>query len=172
MSQEKNIIRDMTAENYDASDQPFDFVEEGRSTAMICEPDDLVRSRASNQLKELGFLVTEVKTSRDALIKMRYHIYDVIMVNELFDCVEPDSNLVLAFLEELPMQVRRRIFVVLTGCGFRTMDNMTAFNRSVNLTINLDNMEEAGDILSRGVAENQAFYQVFIGVLERVETRY
>ncbi len=161
MNEEKTVIQDVASEAYDASEQPFDFVEEGQSTALVCEPDASVRSKMVDGLKETGYLVTVVESAQDALKKMRYHIYDVVVVNENFDCDDPASNTVLVYLEELSMQIRRRIFVALTGSRFRTMDNMTAFNRSVNLTVNLDSTDEIGPIIKRGVAENKAFYHAF-----------
>jgi hypothetical protein len=41
------------------------------------------------------------------------------------------------------------------------MDNMAAFNRSVNLVINLKSIDEAGNIIKQGVADNRAFYHIF-----------
>jgi hypothetical protein len=41
------------------------------------------------------------------------------------------------------------------------MDNMAAFNKSVNLIINLKNINEIEKILRRGLADNKAFYRVF-----------
>ena len=59
------------------------------------------------------------------------------------------------------MTVRRDIFVVMLSVGIGTMDAMTAFKESVNLIINLDNIDGARAILERGIAENEAFYSTF-----------
>jgi len=59
------------------------------------------------------------------------------------------------------MSIRRNIFVTLITNRFRTMDNMAAFNKSVNLIINLKNINEIEKILRRGVADNEVFYRVF-----------
>jgi hypothetical protein len=59
------------------------------------------------------------------------------------------------------MGVRRNIFVILLSGTIRTMDNMAAFARSVNLVINREHMDEAEAIIGRGIADNEAFYQTF-----------
>jgi hypothetical protein len=41
------------------------------------------------------------------------------------------------------------------------MDNMVAFNRSVNLVVNLEDLDEIGKILSGALADHEHFYQVF-----------
>ncbi|UCD32992.1 MAG: hypothetical protein JSV38_03705, partial [Desulfobacterales bacterium] len=58
------------------------------------------------------------------------------------------------------ISIRRNIFVVLLTDRFRTMDYMAAFNKSVNLIINLKNINDIEKILKRGVADNASFYRV------------
>jgi len=43
----------------------------------------------------------------------------------------------------------------------RTMDNMIALNRSVNLIVNVKNVEDIGKILNRGITDNELFYRTF-----------
>jgi hypothetical protein len=50
----------------------------------------------------------------------------------------------------------------------RTMDNMAAFSRSVNSVINLKNIDELGKIIKQGVADNKAFYHVFLETLQKM----
>ncbi len=171
MDEDKKVISSITSETYDASEQPFDFVSEGQETALVCESDKSLQLRTADLLKEAGYLVSPADTGQEALRKMRYHDYDLVVVNELFDCLDSSSNLVLAYLEGLNMKMRRWIYVVLVGSGFRTMDRMTAFNRSVNLTVNIDNIDEIGAILNRGIAEYRSFYSLFEEILAGVEGR-
>ncbi|MCK4985508.1 MAG: hypothetical protein KAS40_08325, partial [Desulfobacterales bacterium] len=51
---------------------------------------------------------------------------------------------------------------------FRTMDNMMALNKSVNLIINIKNVDDLGKILSRGITDNEFFYRVLKGTLKEV----
>lgn len=148
-------------ESYDASDKPFDFVEEEGKTALFCEPDPMIKKAVTPVLDVLEYHVTEVTNSRDALKTMRYHSYDLIVVNEYFDTSDPDANGVLIYLERLNMAIRRNIFVAMISNRFRTMDNMAAFQKSVNMIVNLDNIADFDKILRRGMADFGIFYQVY-----------
>jgi len=149
------------AERYDAAEKPFDFIEEDALTALICEPDPAVREKISSVLELMEYHLTTVGNTREALKKMRYHNYNVIVVNESFDTTSPDTNGVLLFLERLPMSTRRAIFVCLISSRYRTMDHMMALNKSVNMILNMKNINDFGKILSSAITDNDIFYRVY-----------
>ena len=148
-------------EGYSASDKPFDFIEEEGKTALICESETLIREKIKPTLDILEYHINESPSSRDALKKMRYHTYDVIIINEYFDTRDPDANPLLIYLERQPMEIRRNSFVCLLTQRFRTMDQMTAFQRSVNMIVNLRNIDDFDKILQRGMADYGLFFKVF-----------
>ena len=147
--------------SYDASDKPFDFIEEEGLTALLCEQNPLASKTIQNTLNLMDYQITLPENSRDALKRMRYHVYDLIVVNESFDTKNPESNGVLIYLERLSMAVRRKIFVAMVSSRYRTMDNMMAFHASVNLIVNIKNIEDIGKILSRGITDTELFYSVY-----------
>jgi predicted Zn finger-like uncharacterized protein len=149
------------SDGYDASDKPFDFVEEEGKTALLCESDPMIIKAITPVLDVLEYHITQVKNSREALKTMRYHSYDLIVVNEYFDAKNPDANGVLIYLERLHMSVRRNIFLTLITRRFRTMDNMAAFQKSVNMIVNVDNIADFDKILRRGMADFGLFYQAY-----------
>lgn len=157
----KTIIDEVDSETYDASDKPFDFVEEGVETALLCEPDSAVRTKIITALYNMGYHTTAPQLAKDALKQMRFHVFDMIVLNEWFGTQNPDMNNVLKYLDRLNMSIRRNIFVTLITDRFRTMDNMAAFNQSVNLIVNLKNIDEIEKILRRGTADYESFYRVF-----------
>ena len=146
---------------YDASEKPFDFIEEEGDTALICEPDPTVRDKAQQVLGFMEYHLSEANDTRDALKKMRYHLYDLVIVNETFSSRSPDANGVLIYLERLNMKVRRKIFVILLTKRFKTLDQMTGFKKSVNLVININDVDHFEKIISRGLVEHNHFYRVF-----------
>lgn len=154
-------------ETYDAADKPFDFLEAGGATALICEADPERREKIGAALKTLEYRITEAASAKDALKRMRFHVYDVVVIHETFDAANPEDNEVLNYLAGLSMSVRRQIFVAMVTERFRTMDDMAAFTRSVNITINLKNLDDAGTIIKGGVADNRAFYHVFRETLKK-----
>jgi DNA-binding NtrC family response regulator len=168
MEEDKTLLNQVTSESYDAADRPFDFVGEGGATALICEPDPALREKINNGLKEMGYQITMPATAKDALKAMRFHIFDVVVLNELFDTADSQANGVLQCLENMAMTMRRRFFVVLVSDTYRTMDNMAAFNRSVNIVINRKSIDDVGKIIKQGVADNKVFYHVFQETLQKM----
>ena len=157
-----------SSNGYDAAEKPFDFIEEEGLTALVCEANPLVRKTITNALDVLDYQITEAESTRDALKRMRYHNYDLFVINENFDTDNPEANGILLYLERLSMLVRRNMFIALISDRFRTMDNMMALNKSVNLIINSKNIDDIGKILSRGITDNEYFYRVFKGTLKEV----
>jgi CheY-like chemotaxis protein len=153
---------------YDATEKPFDFIEEEGLTALVCESNPLVRKTIIKALEVLDYQITEAESTRDALKRMRYHNYDLFVINENFDTDNPESNGILLYLERLSMLVRRNMFIALVSDRFRTMDNMMALNKSANLIINSKNIDDIGKILSRGITDNEFFYRIFKGTLKEV----
>ena len=167
MEEEKQPVSEVGSDAYDSSDKPFDFVGEDAETALICESDPAMKEKISTAMKTLGYQITESTTARDALKSMRFHVYNVIIVNENFDAADQAGNAVLSYLANLNMSTRRQIFVALVTNQLRTSDNMAAFNKSVNLIVNTANIDDAGAIIKRGVADNNAFYHVFKETLRK-----
>ncbi len=158
---EEALLDEVSTGRYDAEEKPFDFVEEGVETALLCESDPDVRSKISSALTSMGYQTREPESAVAALKQMRFHVFDLVVLNENFDTDDPDKCDVLAYLDRLSMDVRRKIYLVLITDRFRTMDNMVAFNKSVNLVINLKNIDEIEKVLKRGVADNDLFYRVY-----------
>ena len=154
------------SDGYEPSDKPFDFVEEEGKTALLCESDPMIKKTIKPVLDVLEYHITEVKNSREALKTMRYRSYDLIVVNEYFDAKNPDANGVLIYLERLNMAVRRNIFAAMITRRFRTMDNMVAFQKSVNMVVNVDNVADFDKILRRGMADSGLFYQAYKDCLD------
>ena len=161
MSEEKSLSETTTSAEIDYSGRPFGYLNPDRETAMICHQDAAIRDNISKAIKELNFDVVEPSTFKEALRYMRFHIFNVIVIDENFDTDTWEVNYVLNYIENLIMPVRRQIFVVLISETYPTMDNMRAYNKSVNLVINKKEIAEATIILKKEIAENTDFYYLF-----------
>lgn len=155
-------------DSYDATDKPFDFIEEDGKTALLCEYDPEHRKRIIEALNIMEYSTNVADNSRDVLKKMRYHVYDLIVLNEKFDVSGDELNPIMMAIDRLPISTRRNVFVALLSDRFRTMDNMTAFQKSVNLIINTANIGDFGKILSRGITDHEYFYRVFKETLKKL----
>ncbi|MBU4010963.1 MAG: zinc-ribbon domain-containing protein, partial [Proteobacteria bacterium] len=98
---------DVTSDSYDAADKPFDFIEEEGKTALVCESDPEFIKIILEALNLMEFTITVAKNGRDVMKKMRYHVYDTIVLNEKFDNSNPDANPIMFNLERLPIATRR-----------------------------------------------------------------
>lgn len=150
-----------SSEDYDVTERPFDFLEEEGKTALLCEEDSKILKEITTVLEIMDYSITRAKNVRDALRSMKYHTYDMVLVNETFGGSDPDTNGILIYLDRLQMEVRRNIFVGLLTRQFSTMDQMTAFLKSVNLVINIKDIGKIDRILSRGINEFELFYAVY-----------
>lgn len=146
---------------YNPADRPFDFIEEEGKTALVCEHQPQLRNPIVQSLERMDYQITVEDGAREALKRMRYHTYDVVVVDEDFGTDIPDANSVLIYLERLGMAIRRNMFVVMISSRHRTMDEMTALLKSVNLIINSKNIEDFSKIIGRGLTDHLAFYRVY-----------
>ncbi len=164
----KSIIDEMASDTYDAALKPFEFLEEGVETALICEPDEAIIEKIRSALENMNYNITEAPSTRDALKYMRFHTFDLVVLNETFDGGDPGSNYVLNYLGQIPMITRRHVYVVLVGSSNRTGDNMIAFNKSVNLILHHDNLDDFEIILKQSLADNREFYRILNESLKKV----
>jgi predicted Zn finger-like uncharacterized protein len=149
-------------------EKSLDFVEAGVETALICEQDAGVREKIRSILQQMDYHVTVGASARDTMKYMRLRVFDLVFLDENFEGQGPKSNHVLQYLGHQPMGIRRNIFVVLLGNGFRTADNMTAFNLSVNLVVNLNDINQLDKILKRSLIDYEEFYRVLKRTLKTV----
>ena len=139
--------------------------------ALVCVDDPTRQGAITSALKELGY-APEVPSSADnALDRMRKTAYDVVLVDETFDGATALDNGVLKGLAAMNMTLRRYMFVALIGKNVPTLDNATAFARSVNAVFSEGDLDQLGPMLQRAIADNDAFYRVFREVLKAAGKR-
>lgn len=158
-----------TAVDNGAPINPFEFLEEGAKTAVICEPDLERRARIREIAETMEYHILEAENARDTLKQMRFHDFDLVVLHELFDTRDAEMNHVLKYLSQLNMTARRKMFLVLLSENLRTMDKMQAFNKSVNLIVNLNDMGNFEKILQAGISDHDNFYRVFKEIYTQVK---
>lgn len=145
--------------------RPFGFMAPEGETAMICEQDAAAREKIVSMLKSKGYAVVEAKSCGEAIKFMRFQIFNVIFVNDSFDTPSGNVNSIVWNLEGLPMVTRRQTFVVLISAALKTLDNMMAYNKSVNVIINKSQMDDVDRIFKKALDEHKSFYHVFNGIM-------
>lgn len=153
----------------DDETNPFDMLDDDAKIAMLCESDANVHEKIKAALQSLGYFIMEPSNPRDALREMRFRDFDLVVLNERFGTRDPDMNHVLKHLEQLPMVVRRNMFIALITTRFSSVDNMMAFNKSVNVMINMKDMKDVERILRQSIKDNDAFYRVYKEYLKKIK---
>jgi ActR/RegA family two-component response regulator len=145
-----------------------EIVEVGDKTALICDDGPGTESLKST-LEQEGFKCHMAETPERAIERMKYTSYDVITIDQNFGGSTLEMNSVLMYLAPLPMAQRRNSFVVLIGDGFRTLDAMQAYARSVHLVVNPSDLSNMGAILKKCLADFETFYRMYRSVLAETE---
>jgi predicted Zn finger-like uncharacterized protein len=163
----KSAEESYSYEDY-AGDQALEFFEEGTKLALIMADSPEHHNMINGAVEKIGYKFITTPNTRDAIGKLRFHHFDLIILAEGFDGQPLDHSAILNYLNRLPMAVRRRIFLALVSDGFKTMDNMMAFAMSANVVINTKDTEKLDLVLKKAIAENERFYKIFMEAL--VET--
>ena len=154
LSQEKN-------RDYNADDKPFDFLDEDAKSVIVCVSDPGSKQMVEKIFKQMEYYIISVNNASIAATRMKYHIFDYIILSEDFDKENSGTAVILDNIQKLNMEIRRKIFVVLLSRRYRTADNMSAFHESVNLMINEKDLNNLDKIFLRSIREHKKFYSVF-----------
>ncbi len=154
-------FEESASDTFGVGDSAFNFTEEEGNSALVCEPDKTIRKKIIETLEKMDFHASTVKSIRDAIKKLRYTTYDIIILNEEFNTRDPDQNGLLVYFSRLEMSARRNVYIVMMTKRFRTMDLMTTFHKSVDLIVNFNNMDDFDKILLKALNDHDIFYRVF-----------
>jgi predicted Zn finger-like uncharacterized protein len=150
------------------TDEALDFFEEGIKLALIMPNSSMNEDHLRAGLELIGYKCVSTPNTRDAIGKLRFHHFDLIILADEFDSQPLDHSVIVNYLNRLSMSVRRKLFLALISDNFKTMDNMMAFAMSANVVINSKDLQKLHLILKKSVSENERFYKVFMDTM--VET--
>lgn len=134
--------------------------------ALMCVDDANRKTVAGAALQELGYRVHVPADVADGLDRLRRRPYDVVVVDEEFQGSASHDHPLLRAIQLSPMSQRRSTLVALLGRSFTTFDNMTAFAKSVNVVVDVRDIEHFKAIVERALADNDDFYRVFRQVIQ------
>jgi hypothetical protein len=117
-------------------------------------------------IEEINYKFISAPTIREALLKLRYHNFNLIILAEGFDGQEIAGGPIMNYLNHMSMSGRRRIFLTLVSNRYKTMDEMMAYSLSANMVVNIREIGSLAILLKRGLQEYEQFYKVFMDVLQ------
>jgi CheY-like chemotaxis protein len=151
-----------------AYDSPLEVLEEGAMSALVCV-DEPERLRAvKDALEDLNYYTSVASSVKEALSKLRYNQYDLVMLDEEFCGESADNNTILRYLQPMPMSTRRNIFLMLISSQIRTLDNLLAFAKSVNAVVNVSDVQKVKLVLERAMADHRRFYKVYRDLIRTI----
>lgn len=132
-----------------------------QAQALVCLPDSDARARAMDVLARAGLGAESPESSSQALAKLQYHIYPLVLVDKVFD-----ANMeMMRHMNDLDMSLRRKICLVCLGVDFSTGDAMAALHGSCNFYINTRDLNRddgfLDDILATAITDHQNFYTIY-----------
>ena len=140
-------------------------------SALLCVDDDDRRGAVRKALEALGYAPETPADAEEAIDRLRKVPYQIVVVDEMYNGGTALDNAVLQALNAMSMSVRRYMFVALLAADVKTLDNASAFARSVNAVVNTNDLGQLTPLLRRAVADNDAFYRVFREVLQAAGKR-
>jgi predicted Zn finger-like uncharacterized protein len=144
-----------------AYDSPLEVLEEGARSALVCVDEPGRLKAVKEALEELNYYSSVASSVKEALSKLRYNQYDLVMVDEEFCGENAENNTILRYLQPMPMSTRRNIFLMMISSQVKTLDNLMAFSKSVNAVINVSDIQKVKLVLERAIADHRRFYKVY-----------
>ena len=146
-------------EHDDIADDELIVYEERDKLALVL--DNKNQSAWTEALKSKDYKIQYAKSPEHAVHAMKFTHFHFIALNENYGDKGLNNNPVYKTMIEMPMVTRRNIFFALMGDNFKTLNNMQAFQKSVNVVINEKDIEKLGDVLKKTISDNETFYKVF-----------
>ena len=149
----------MVVDQEEFEDDELVIYDENDQLALIL--DETNQSAWTQALESRDYKIQYAKSPEHAVHKMKFTHFHFIALHENYGNKDLDNNTVYKTLIELPMVTRRNIFVALIGKNFKTLKNMQAFQKSVNVVINEKDINKLEDVLKKSISEIEIFYKVF-----------
>lgn len=132
-------------------------VVEDAPKAMLLLTEGAVRERVVKVLENLGYLVEGAESATDAIAKMRFVNYAMVVLQSGYDGKLADS-LFHRYMQAMPMVRRRYIYYFLIGPEFHTLYDLEAMSQSANLVVNEQEVNHLDIILKKGLREYEELF--------------
>lgn len=137
--------------------------EEGLQTgtsALICIGQDQMQHQVQTLVKDAGFNASAAPSAKDALKKLEYHIFPLVVVDDTFDNNKGFDRIIKKF-NTIDTSLRRKMCLVYISEKIATGDDMSALRFSVNGVVNQDDMGRFDTILNQVVSDHRNMYTVY-----------
>nr|NJM02187.1 hypothetical protein [Desulfobacula sp.] len=134
---------------------------EDRLNALICSDRAELKQRTVSVLNQMGLNAEVAADMREALSKMEYNAYHLLILEDDFDPDNQGTTGIIGRLSAVDMSLRRRICMVLISRKFNTNDDMAALHSSVNNVIHKEDTRHMEAFLSKALADHKNLYSIY-----------
>ena len=135
----------------------------GINKALICDDDTVIRQVIKDSVAKIGYRADEAPTiekSLDALSHVEID-YSLILIDKVFPDDSEGGYKILSKVASLPIDVRRKIFVVFISGDMKSGDANAAFLMGANTVLNKKDLKRLPAILKEEMDEYERLYRVF-----------
>lgn len=142
---------------------------EGIGDALVALPDPVLAHALADALGRLGYGVDAVEDIEEGARLLEQGAYSVAVTARTVTMPGRPETLAQRMLR-LPLDTRRRVFVILVGEEFRTADGTQAWAAQADLVLNPRDAAACEGFIRATLAERRRLYQPFEDARRRIET--
>ena len=150
-------------------EEEMESMAEKSHRALLCLTNEDHLEAFRTLLEVQGYLVRISQTIEEALERIRFTNYRIVVLHEEFGGVNLGNNAIYLRMKSMPMETRRGIFFAIVGKKFKAHNPMMAFIHSANLLVNEKDIPRIDRFLLQAMAENDRFYHVYREVRRELE---
>lgn len=139
----------------------FEFLRPEDKPALLGLSNPEFLSASQSALAELGYKVHSPGTHEEFLTRFSQVQYQVVILEDCFQCNTPDENTALRSLQSMPMPLRRHSTILLIGAAFGTLNAMQAFQQSVHAVVSPLDITSIAGVIQKAVADNTIFLNIY-----------
>lgn len=109
-----------------------------------------------------------VSSSEELFPILRFGDPDFLILGEGFGEETPEKNAVLEYIQNMPSDQRRDLFIVWIGSEVKTGDHLSAFSLSVNLVLHPENLNAAVKVIGRSWSQWRDLYHPYFQARQMV----
>jgi predicted Zn finger-like uncharacterized protein len=126
--------------------------------ALVALPAAETASTMTTVLGRMGFAVEQLDSADDKLLRLQQGEFAVVISAR--NGVPEDRN-VYRIMQTLPLEIRRRLFLVLVGDDVQTGEGTQAFALVADLVVNSKDAPSSDRILAQMLQERKRIYQTY-----------
>lgn len=146
----------------------FEFFSATDHPALLVLRTPELQTAGEAALAELGYKTRAIQSHAEFPATFSSVLYEIVLIDQLFESASPDENYALHLLQEMPMPRRRHCTVFLLGDSFETLNPMQAFQQSVHAVVNYAELALLGQIVQKVTADNTLFLHSYRDTADRL----